>query len=112
MDNNGLLPVYKCALDMLVKSDKPYFYKKDIEEAILNFRFNKNSVDWTGIKKELAHLGFTKENIDKIINHISWKMRFTVYDVVDIKKNLLEKGYLFQGRGHKIFLNNELIKKC
>jgi hypothetical protein len=102
--DNELLPIYACIYNRLLKLNKPYLYNRDLAQVILNFRLNGEVVDFSGIKKELAALGLTKKNIDKVCSYISWKMRFSLDDIYDIKQVLLKEGYLSYGKGHKIIV--------
>lgn len=105
--NNGLLPIYQLVLKKLCQLNKPYIFNRDIENIVINMKINKKEIDMKGIKKELALLGFTKLNIDKICNHIFWKMRYTLGDTYEIKRNLIKKGFLETGSGNRIFIKNK-----
>lgn len=106
INNNDLLPVYQCVLKRLSKIDKTFFYNRDLVDIIIHMKINKKEISMKGVKRELALLGFTRKSIDKICNHIFWKMRYSIWDAVEIKRTLIKKGFLEVKSGNRIYIKN------
>jgi hypothetical protein len=107
MSNNGLLPVSQRVYNILLKTGKEYIFNREFEHIVLNMRFSEEFFDFSGVRHELATLGLTKRNIDKVCSYLAWKTRFSLDDIYYIKKELLSAGYLQYQGGHRLYIKKQ-----
>lgn len=107
MDKLNGVNVYNKVYDELLKLDVDRIYKNEFYTLIEKMKIGVPDIVAT-IEQVLIDAGFNEQQIFRVSNNLSFKLRFSKRDARYIEKHLKENGNITR-RGNLIIINKDSV---
>lgn len=105
MDKPNGINVYKKVYNELLKLNADHIYKSELYSIIGSMKISVPDVVAI-IEQVLIDAGFNEQQIFRVSNNLSFKLRFSKRDAWHIEKHLKENGSITR-RGNLIIINKD-----